>query len=198
MQAAVSSVKRGFVGRADRFVESARDCGKVGDRQVDENHLWHRSSRSSATRFACFLPPSVINCNHAVRKNNQRRPSEPKRRYDDACGTAHALELIGERWALLVLRELMLGPRRFSELRADLPGISANVLTQRLAELEQRGLVVRRSCRRRPPSRSMKRRAGGWRPSRSSRRSAAGRRAARATTRRCRSAACRSCCRSAR
>src|SRR5687768_16804637 len=68
---------------------------------------------------------------------------EPKRSYDDACGTAHALELIGERWSLLVLRELMLGPRRFSQLRADLPGISANVLTQRLTELEQRGLVKR-------------------------------------------------------
>ena len=68
-----------------------------------------------------------------------------KRRYGDACGTAHALELIGERWTLLVLRELMLGPRRFSQLRADLPGISANVLTQRLAELEQRGLVRRRT-----------------------------------------------------
>lgn len=69
---------------------------------------------------------------------------EPKRGYDDACGTAHGLELIGERWALLVLRELMLGSRRFSQLRADLPGISANVLTQRLGELEQRGLVVRK------------------------------------------------------
>lgn len=63
------------------------------------------------------------------------------KRYDDACGLAHALELIGERWALLVLRELMLGARRFSELKADLPGISANVLTQRLSELEKRGLV---------------------------------------------------------
>ena len=61
--------------------------------------------------------------------------TEAKRRYDDACGTAHGLELIGERWALLVLRELMLGPRRFSDLRSDLPGISANVLTQRLTEL---------------------------------------------------------------
>jgi DNA-binding HxlR family transcriptional regulator len=71
------------------------------------------------------------------------RRSEDKRRYDDACGTAHALELIGERWALLVLRELMLGPRRFSELRADLPGISANVLSQRLTELERRGLARR-------------------------------------------------------
>jgi DNA-binding HxlR family transcriptional regulator len=68
----------------------------------------------------------------------------PKRLYDDACGTAHALELIGERWALLVMRELMLGPRRFGELRADLPGISANVLTQRLEALEERRLLVRR------------------------------------------------------
>ncbi len=69
--------------------------------------------------------------------------AELKRRYDDACGTAHALELIGDRWTLLVLRELMLGGRRFSDLKADLPGISANVLTQRLAELEERGLVRR-------------------------------------------------------
>src|SRR6476661_13043 len=70
--------------------------------------------------------------------------TERRRVYDDACGTAHGLELIGERWALLVLRELMLGPRRFSQLRADLPGISANVLTQRLGELEARGLVVKK------------------------------------------------------
>jgi DNA-binding HxlR family transcriptional regulator len=76
-------------------------------------------------------------------KLTKSRQPEAKRGYDDACGTAHALELIGERWALLVLRELMLGPRRFSQLRADLPGISANVLTQRLTELEQRGLVKR-------------------------------------------------------
>lgn len=76
-------------------------------------------------------------------KLTKRRQSEEKRRYDDACGVAHALELIGERWAPLVLRELMFGARRFSELRADLPGISANVLTQRLGELEERGLVRR-------------------------------------------------------
>jgi DNA-binding HxlR family transcriptional regulator len=67
-----------------------------------------------------------------------------KRRYDDACGTAHALDLVGERWALLVMRELMLGPKRFSDIRADLPGISANVLTQRLEGLEAAGLLVRR------------------------------------------------------
>jgi DNA-binding HxlR family transcriptional regulator len=82
----------------------------------------------------------------------ESRRTEPKRGYDDACGTAHALELIGERWALLVLRELMLGPRRFSELKGDLPGISANVLTQRLTDLEQRGLVVKK---RLPPPASV-------------------------------------------
>jgi DNA-binding HxlR family transcriptional regulator len=74
-------------------------------------------------------------------KVTKARQSEEKRRYEDACGLAHALELIGERWALLVLRELMYGPRRFSGLKADLPGISANVLAQRLSELERRGLV---------------------------------------------------------
>src|SRR5437870_8467650 len=67
--------------------------------------------------------------------------NEEKRRYDDACGLAHAMELLGDRWAMLVMRELAYGPRRFSELRADLQGISANVLTQRLGELESRGLV---------------------------------------------------------
>jgi DNA-binding HxlR family transcriptional regulator len=78
-----------------------------------------------------------------LEKVTKRRGHESKRRFGDACGLAHALELIGERWSPLVLRELMLGARRFSDLRSDLPGISANVLTQRLSELEQRGLVRR-------------------------------------------------------
>src|SRR5436305_2577010 len=73
----------------------------------------------------------------------QKLTKEEKRRFDDACGLAHAMELLGERWAMLVLRELAYGPRRFSELKADLPGISANVLAQRLGELEERGLVRR-------------------------------------------------------
>ena len=67
-----------------------------------------------------------------------------KRTYHDACGMAHALNLVGERWALLVVRELVLGPRRFTDLRTALPGISANVLTQRLTELEDVGVVVRK------------------------------------------------------
>jgi DNA-binding HxlR family transcriptional regulator len=77
-------------------------------------------------------------------KSQKITTADPKRWYDDACGTAHGLELIGERWALLVLRELMLGPKRFSALRADLPGISANILTQRLEGLEASGLLTRR------------------------------------------------------
>ena len=64
--------------------------------------------------------------------------------YDDACGTALALEFVGERWSLLVMRELVYGPRRFGEIRANLPGISANVLTQRREGLEAAGIVVRR------------------------------------------------------
>ena len=79
-----------------------------------------------------------------LQKLTEPRQSVSRRRYDDACGTAHGLDLIGERWALLVMRELMLGPKRFRDIRADLPGISANVLTQRLEGLEESGLVVRR------------------------------------------------------
>jgi len=74
----------------------------------------------------------------------QKITEASRRRYDDACGTAHALDLIGERWALLVMRELMLGPKRFSDIRSDLPGISANVLTQRLEGLEGAGLLIRK------------------------------------------------------
>lgn len=73
-----------------------------------------------------------------------------RRWYDDACGAAFALEVVGERWSLLVIRELMLGPRRFSDLKADLTGISANVLSQRLTGLEASGVLYRR--RLEPPA----------------------------------------------
>jgi DNA-binding HxlR family transcriptional regulator len=79
-----------------------------------------------------------------LRKITKKAAGRSRRRYGDACGAAHALELIGERWAMLVLRELLLGPKRFSDLRADLPGISANVLTQRLEQLEAAGVLTRR------------------------------------------------------
>jgi DNA-binding HxlR family transcriptional regulator len=87
-----------------------------------------------------------------LEKTTNLRRSDEKRRYEDACGVAHALELIGERWAMLVLRELAYGPRRFSELKADLVGISANVLTQRLAELETRRIIRKRKL---PPPASV-------------------------------------------
>lgn len=70
--------------------------------------------------------------------------SARKRAYNDGCATAHALDLVGDRWAMPIMRELMLGPKRFTDLRAGLPGISANVLTQRLDELEAASIVERR------------------------------------------------------
>lgn len=67
------------------------------------------------------------------------------RSYGDACGIARALDVIGERWALLIVRELVYGPKRFSDLRGGL-GLSPNVLTQRLGELEEAGVVERRKA----------------------------------------------------
>jgi DNA-binding HxlR family transcriptional regulator len=64
-------------------------------------------------------------------------------RYDDRCGIARALGVVGDRWALLVVRELMFGPKRFLQLRSGLHGISPNVLAQRLRDLEDAGLVRR-------------------------------------------------------
>ncbi|HEX3785604.1 MAG TPA: winged helix-turn-helix transcriptional regulator [Pseudonocardiaceae bacterium] len=75
------------------------------------------------------------------------------RSYRDACGIARALDVVGERWALLVVRELLLGPRRFSDLRHALVGASSNLVTDRLRELEARGVVSRRKLA--PP-------AGSW------------------------------------
>jgi DNA-binding HxlR family transcriptional regulator len=66
------------------------------------------------------------------------------RTYGDMCGIARALDVVGERWALLVVRELMLGPKRFTDLRAGLPNVGPDVLSQRLRELEAAGLLRRR------------------------------------------------------
>ena len=75
-----------------------------------------------------------------------------KRSYGDACRFAHALDLVGERWALLVVRELLLGPKRFTDLRAGLPGASPNILAERLRELEGAGAIQRRQLE--PPASS--------------------------------------------
>ncbi len=75
-----------------------------------------------------------------------------KKPYDDGCATAHALEIIGERWALLVVRELVPGPMRFSDIKAALPGISSNILTSRLQDLEADHILQRRTL---PPPASV-------------------------------------------
>ena len=67
------------------------------------------------------------------------------RTYGDGCSIARGLDVIGERWALLVVRELLLGPKRFTDLRRGLPRASPNVLSERLAELERAGVVRRRT-----------------------------------------------------
>jgi DNA-binding HxlR family transcriptional regulator len=67
-----------------------------------------------------------------------------KRSYRDPCGIARALDVVGQRWALLVVRELILGPKRFSDLRDSLEGIATDVLAQRLKELEASGIVTQR------------------------------------------------------
>lgn len=68
-----------------------------------------------------------------------------RRSYADPCGISRALDVVGERWALLVVRELLLGPRRYGQLREGLPGMSPNVLSQRLRELEGDGILQRRT-----------------------------------------------------
>jgi DNA-binding HxlR family transcriptional regulator len=67
------------------------------------------------------------------------------RTYGDLCGIARALDVVGERWALLVVRELLLGPKRFTDLRAGLPHVGPDVLAQRLRDLEAAGLLERRT-----------------------------------------------------
>jgi DNA-binding HxlR family transcriptional regulator len=79
-------------------------------------------------------------------------PSRPSTRsYGDPCGVARSLDVVGERWALLVVRELLLGPKRFSDLLAGLAGASPNVVSQRLRDLAEHGVVRRRDAG--PPAR---------------------------------------------
>src|SRR5215468_10514447 len=67
-----------------------------------------------------------------------------KRAYGQFCGLAHALELVGERWALLIVRDLLVAPKRYTDLRRGLPRIPTNILSARLKSLEQADVVRRR------------------------------------------------------
>ena len=78
--------------------------------------------------------------------------AEIRKSYGEGCLAAHALDLIGDRWALLVIRELMLGPKRFGAIRARIPGIATNMLARRLDDLEKAGIVVHRDL---PPPASV-------------------------------------------
>jgi DNA-binding HxlR family transcriptional regulator len=68
----------------------------------------------------------------------------PRRSYDQYCSTARALDAVGDRWTLLIVRELLAGPRRYTDLHADLPGVSTDVLASRLRDMERDGLTTRR------------------------------------------------------
>ncbi|WP_307130709.1 winged helix-turn-helix transcriptional regulator [Streptomyces aurantiacus] len=72
----------------------------------------------------------------------------PRRSYDQYCSAARALDAVGDRWTLLIVRELLAGPRRYTDLHADLPGVSTDVLASRLKDMERDGLTTRR---RMPP-----------------------------------------------
>ncbi|OII62419.1 transcriptional regulator [Streptomyces sp. CC53] len=80
-----------------------------------------------------------------------QRPTAARRRtYDQYCAAARALDAVGDRWTLLIVRELLAGPRRYTDLHADLPGVSTDMLAGRLKDMERDGLATRR--RLPPPS----------------------------------------------
>ena len=114
--------------------------------------------------------------------------AENRKTYGEGCIAAHALDLIGDRWALLVVRELMLGPKRFGALRAGLPGVATNILTRRLEDLERVGIVRRRSLPAPASAPAYELAASGLALARSCENSAAGARPCPATTPGCRSA----------
>ncbi|MDT9681435.1 winged helix-turn-helix transcriptional regulator [Streptomyces sp. TRM76323] len=78
------------------------------------------------------------------------RSADRRRSYDQYCAAARALDAVGDRWTLLIVRELLAGPRRYTDLHADLPGVSTDMLATRLRDMERDGLATRR--RLPPPS----------------------------------------------
>src|SRR5687768_9444722 len=98
-----------------------------------------RASAAEPTGRTCKLQvrPSVLQASALVF-------SPMGKRFDQYCPIAHALSLVGERWSLLVVRELIRGPKRYTDLAAGLPGIGTNILASRLRDLEANGIVQRR------------------------------------------------------
>src|ERR687886_1410274 len=88
---------------------------------------------------------SLVKCKYHLHDSKQTRYTEPvSKRYDQYCPIAHALDLVGERWALLIVRELLQGPKRYTDLAEKLPGIGTNILAGRLKDLEGCGVITKR------------------------------------------------------
>ncbi len=81
-------------------------------------------------------------------RGTSRQGVADRRSYKQFCGIARGLDLVGERWTILIVRDLLLGPQRFSDLQAGLPALTPNLLTQRLQQMQQDGLIVRRQLPR--------------------------------------------------
>src|SRR3954471_8576326 len=111
---------------------------------VDRRALRHRCSVQWSRPL--FVPDSPEKIQEGISKGlfGMIVPMTTLRTYGDGCAIAQALDLVGERWALLVVRELLLGPKRYTDLRRGLPNASPNVLSQRLDELERAGVLRRR------------------------------------------------------
>jgi DNA-binding HxlR family transcriptional regulator len=96
-----------------------------------------------ALRFVVLLGFTKFELGKSNKIARLRRMS-PRRSYDQYCSAARALDAVGDRWTLLIVRELLGGPRRYTDLHADLPGVSTDVLASRLKDMERDGLTTRR------------------------------------------------------
>src|SRR5690606_34656521 len=126
------------LGRSNRNSRAIHRCPPIRRRTG-------RCRRSS--RWSQPAPPynQLAKVKHDCRSevNAARVRAVGKREYGQFCGLARAAEVLGQRWTLLILRDLLTGPRRYSDLTAGLPGIPSNILATRLKELEGDGLVTR-------------------------------------------------------
>src|SRR5215218_10865193 len=111
-----------------------------------ETPSWSRTHRSGPNDFRTV--PSSTDLGRERLPSGAHgatvQPMPTSRTYGEACGIPRALDRVGERWALMIVRELVLGPKRFTDIREGLPGLSPDVLSQRLRELEEAAIVQRR------------------------------------------------------
>jgi len=92
------------------------------------------------------MPASRVSVPSVKKRSPKSESESERRRYRQFCGVARALDVVGERWTLLLVRNLLLGPRRYSDLLAELPGITTNLLAKRLSDLVDHGIVRKASA----------------------------------------------------